>query len=122
MLRGFPERLANQSLALRASFRKYSNIVAWYWFVPPFVMTSTWAPALRPVVASYIAVCTLNSWMVSGLGIGAPGEPPPGDCATSLTGRPSILKLLSTEVAPLLRNLPLPGLAPAPPPPLPLLP
>ena len=57
--------------------------------VPPLVTTLTLAPALRPNEASYWPVCTLNSWMLSGLGVAVPPVKCP-DPAVSLISTPFI--------------------------------
>src|SRR5438067_13903057 len=58
-------RALKKSRASNTLLRRYSYAEPWNWFVPPFVVTFTSDPGLRPFSAEYGLVDTLNSWMAS---------------------------------------------------------
>src|ERR1039458_8581784 len=62
---GAPSRFRKKLLAFRSVFRLNSYTLPWMLLVPDLVTAATLPPALRPAEASYILVCTMNSWSES---------------------------------------------------------
>src|ERR1019366_516353 len=62
---GAPSSFRKKLLAFRSVFRLNSYALPWMLLLPDLVTAATLPPELRPAEASYMLVCTMNSWSES---------------------------------------------------------